>query len=211
MRSWTCPTYFSPPIFYSSKQTCPTCRWDRFARFFSKDTRSAGHTALIHLCTSPLPRSCLTRIFWEDPQIWDMTHWCGTWLTDMWRDSVGQVRMILLKRYTLVMTPLTCIWMSLVPYEWVMSHANLSHLQIFSTAQSKAQSQSSYRVVGSIKLQVSLAEYRLFYRALWQKIPIVLSFSTAQSKVRSQSSCRVAMISRLLKIIGLFCGISSLL
>ena len=105
-----------------------------------------GHTALIHLCTSPLPRSCLTRIFWEDPQIWDMTHWCGTWLTDMWRDSVGQVRMILLKRYTLVMTPLTCIWMSLVPYEWVMSHANLSHLQIFSTAQSKAQSQSSYRV-----------------------------------------------------------------
>ena len=31
------------------------------------------------------------------------------------------------------------------------------------------------RSVGSIKLQVSFAEYRLFYRALLQKIPIILS------------------------------------
>ena len=29
--------------------------------------------------------------------------------------------------------------------------------------------------VGSIKLQVSFAEYRLFYSALWQKRPIILS------------------------------------
>jgi len=31
------------------------------------------------------------------------------------------------------------------------------------------------RSVGSIKLQVSFAEYRLFYRALLQKRPIILS------------------------------------
>jgi len=31
------------------------------------------------------------------------------------------------------------------------------------------------RLVGSIKLQVSFAEYRLFYRALLQKRPIILS------------------------------------
>jgi len=30
------------------------------------------------------------------------------------------------------------------------------------------------RLVGSLKLQVSFAEYRLFYRALLQKIPIIL-------------------------------------
>ena len=30
------------------------------------------------------------------------------------------------------------------------------------------------RLVGSFKLQVSFAEYRPFYRALWQKIPIIL-------------------------------------
>jgi len=29
------------------------------------------------------------------------------------------------------------------------------------------------RSVGSIKLQVSFAEYRLFYRSLWQKRPII--------------------------------------
>jgi len=31
------------------------------------------------------------------------------------------------------------------------------------------------RLVGSLKLQVSFAEYRLFYRALLQKRPIILS------------------------------------
>jgi len=31
------------------------------------------------------------------------------------------------------------------------------------------------QLVGSIKLQVSFAEYRLFYRALLQKRPIILS------------------------------------
>jgi len=59
------------------------------------------------------------------------------------------------------------IWMSHVPhmdesclkYEWVMSHIGMGWL----------------RSVGSIKLQVSFAEYRLFYRALLQKRPIILS------------------------------------
>jgi len=31
------------------------------------------------------------------------------------------------------------------------------------------------RLVGSIKLKVAFAEYRLFYRALWQKRPVILS------------------------------------
>jgi len=30
------------------------------------------------------------------------------------------------------------------------------------------------RLVGSLKVQVSFAEYRLFYRALWQKRPMIL-------------------------------------
>ena len=108
------------------------------------------------------------------------------------------------------------------------------------------------RLVGSIKSQVSFAEYRLFYRALFAKEtynfidptnrshPICTAsciwsvISPIQKLNRSSSSLRlfghvllkrdqfrlklenaieygVATISRLLKIIGLFCRISSLL
>jgi len=55
------------------------------------------------------------------------------------------------------------------------------------------------RLVGFLKEEVSFAEYRLFYRALLSSGNILLS------------RYGVATISRLLKIIGLFCRISSLL
>jgi len=95
------------------------------------------------------------------------------------------------------------------------------------------------RSVASIKFKVSFADYRLFYRALLQKRPIILSilltkatpYHTSGSNYRSllqnivtfigffckrdlsfyRSYYGVATISRLLKIIGLFCRISSLL
>jgi len=54
------------------------------------------------------------------------------------------------------------MWMRHVMYEWVMS---LSLSRVFGMGW--------LRSVGSIKLQVSFAEYRLFYRALLQKRRII--------------------------------------
>ena len=39
------------------------------------------------------------------------------------------------------------------------------------------------RLVGSLKLQVSFAEYRLFYRVLLQKRPVILFFPSSQTKL----------------------------
>ena len=55
------------------------------------------------------------------------------------------------------------------------------------------------RVVGSLKLQLSFAEYSLFYKALLQKRPIIL-----RSLLIEATPYGVALISRLLKIIKLF-------
>ena len=63
---------------------------------------------------------------------------------------------------------------------------------------------------GSFNLQVSYAEYRLFYRALLQKRPIILRSLLMHLNV-TQLYYGVASISRLLKIIGLLCRVSSLL
>ena len=54
------------------------------------------------------------------------------------------------------------------------------------------------RLVGSLQLYVSFAEYSLFYRALLQKRPTIPC-------VETQWVYGVATMSRLLKIIGLFC------
>ena len=78
-------------------------------------------------------------------------------------------------------------------------------------------------LVGSLKLQVSFAEYSLFYRALLQKRHIILRslliVATPQQLILATSRVifgrisyyGVAAISRLLKITCLFCRISSLL
>ena len=55
----------------------------------------------------------------------------------------------------------------------------IQHPSILQEAQtspkrSKYQNMEWLRLVGSLKLQVSLAEYSLFYRALLQKRPIIL-------------------------------------
>ena len=54
--------------------------------------------------------------------------------------------------------------------------------------------------IGSLKGQVSCAEYRLFHRDLLQKRPICL-----RSLLIVATPYGVATISRLLKMIGLFC------
>jgi len=60
------------------------------------------------------------------------------------------------------------------------------------------------RLVGSLKLEVSFAEYCVFYRALLQKRPMILR-SLLLVAVGGWGSYGVATLSRLLKMIGLFC------
>ena len=47
------------------------------------------------------------------------------------------------------------------------------------------------RSVGSIKLQVSFAEYRLFYRSLLQQRPIILSILLTKATPYKLRECRV--------------------
>jgi len=60
------------------------------------------------------------------------------------------------------------------------------------------------QLVGSIKLQVSFAEYSLFYRALLQKRPVILAHDLPDAHDLSYLN-GVATVSRIDKIIGLFC------
>jgi len=83
------------------------------------------------------------------------------------------------------------IWMSQVThmnesdhtYEWIRSHISMSHVTHMNESCHPHEGVKSrlchdppigwLQSVGSIKLQVSLPEYRLFYRALLQKRPII--------------------------------------
>ena len=68
------------------------------------------------------------------------------------------------------------------------------------------------RLVSSLKLQVSLAEHSLFYRALLQKRPMILRSLLLEAtqyrgihRISPGEWYGVASSSRLLKIVGLFC------
>ena len=70
------------------------------------------------------------------------------------------------------------------------------------------------RLVGSLKLQVSFAEYSLFYRDILRKRPMFLGsllIVDTPHKWASAFLLWMPTISRLLKIIGLFCRIQSVL
>ena len=62
------------------------------------------------------------------------------------------------------------------------------------------------RLVGSFKMKVYFAKYRLFYRALLQKTPILSrSLLIVATPYLLREPLYTATVSRLLKIIGLFC------
>ena len=59
-------------------------------------------------------------------------------------------------------------------------HSHTQHIEFTAQHRSHSNAHTTYmggwlRLVGSIKLHISFAEYRLFYRALLQKRPIILS------------------------------------
>jgi len=105
---------------------------------------------------SPLTISSLT-FHWMSHVTYEyvMSHMHGSWewvMNESW-----------------VMSPLTIS--SLTFHGWVMSHMNTScHICMSHENES---CMGWLRSVGSIKLYTSFAEYRLFYRALLQKRPII--------------------------------------
>jgi len=97
---------------------------------------------------------------------------CGTWLIHMWpknnshmnRDSSQCcARAYWMQKSSSIhkwdMTPSYVIW------EWTINESHMGWL----------------RSVGSIKSQVSFAEYRLFYRSLLQKRPIISSIQLTKA------------------------------
>jgi len=96
------------------------------------------------------------------------------------------------------------IWMR---HSFVTHHTDMSHIWMrywFMTHHTDTIGVSDgmgwLRSVASLQLQVSFAEYRLFDRTLLQKRPISLSILLTEATPDG-----VAKMSRLLKIIGLFC------
>ena len=146
-------------------------------------------TWLIHTCDMTHP------YVWHDPFIcatWlihtcDMPHsyvWhasficvtcsfiCVTRLIHMrWHDSfICATRLIHMYAIT---HSYAVTWLICVLDQIFFSHVCMSHGTCIQMSQGTCM--GWLRSVGSIKLQVSFAEYRLFYRALLQKRPIILS------------------------------------
>jgi len=115
----------------------------------------------------------------------DMTHWrCATWLTqDVWRDSskirdkTGCTRVEWLIEnvwnYSLQICawPIEDVWHT---HQWrssltsrVAPHTHVCHTLV------TWPTMGWLRLVGSLKLEVSFAEYSLYYKALFQKRPII--------------------------------------
>jgi len=109
------------------------------------------------------------------PYVWHDSFVCVTWLIHMCdttysHESLGSFICVTWLIHTCDVTQLGLEWAGHV--DRPMSHRN-------GGLQQKKQSTEIctmgwIRLVGSLKLQVSFAEYRLFYRALLQKRPIIL-------------------------------------
>ena len=85
------------------------------------------------------------------------------------RDDILQKRLVILSSLLIEATPYTLHFMC-VSY----IHATVSSHKNDTRHTSNEVYMGWLRLVGSLKLQVSFAEYRLFYRALLQKRPIIL-------------------------------------
>jgi len=112
-----------------------------------------------------------------------------------------------------------CMWMNFIwmnmnesshTYLWVSNHVIAAGAMICDMIHSAIADREGYVddsrdsalichmgwlwLVGSIKLQVSLAEYSLFYRSLLQKRPIILSILLTEATPYDSFSDRIATI-----------------
>jgi len=120
----------------------------------------------------------------------NMPHSYGTWLVHVWHDSLicgydcmAHIRSSHAKRMNEMKYGTAHIWKSsecVVAHVWIRrgTHLNASwHIYECVMAHvciSRGTPMGWLRLVSSLKLQVSFAEYSLFYRALLQKRPIIL-------------------------------------
>jgi len=134
---------------------------------------------------------CVTWLIyvWRDSLIWDMTPsyvWhdsfiCVTWLLhicDMTHSYVWHYRYV---RHDSFMYDVTY---SCICVPWLLHICDMTHscsdiidmCDMTRLCMTWLTDMGWLRLVGSLKLQVSFAEYRLFYRSLFQKRYIIYSF-----------------------------------
>jgi len=163
---------------------CCTCEWVMFHQWMSGFSHmnelclTYGWVCLTcewvvsHMwmsCVSHMNESCLT-YQWVCPT-------CGWVVSHIWMSHVSHMNALCLTYEWLA----SHIWMSDVShmnescltYEWVMSHIWMSHVSHMThPCRFTRASRYALRLVGSLKSEVSFAEYSLFYRALLQKRPV---------------------------------------
>ena len=128
---------------------------------------------------------------------------------------MSHVTQIMAQCHTYEWEATTHIWMSMShiwmrrrhTYEWVMSHVWMRRRHTYEwvchtheSVMTRLTGMVWLRLVASLKLYVSFAEYSLFYRALLQKRPIIL-----RSLLILATPSGVPSVSRIDKLIGLFC------
>ena len=149
--------------------------------------------ASCHMCMSHVTYQYVTSHMSESRHIW-MSRVSYEWVTShmnqsrhAWMSHITRA-WIMSQWFTSHMNESWHIWTSHVTYEWVTLHMNesrhiwISHVTyecrlILANLKYHLASHLDMgwlRLVGSLELQVSFAEYRLFYRALLQKRHIIL-------------------------------------
>ena len=128
-----------------------------------------------HVTTSPRPQLCVTWLMYTcampHSYVWYEPFICVSWRSYVCHDS------LLCMTWLLYRTWLGCVDISSLCMPWriyiyAMTHSYLCH-DLFLLVRWLTDWLWILRWVGSLKLQVIFAEYRLFYRALLQKRPII--------------------------------------
>jgi len=117
---------------------------------------------------------------WHDSRMYDMTylfirdltHWENvTWLRGMTHSFTRDMTHSYVTQLIHILTHSHVVWLTLLRHCHYSSH--------FHSCREGANGNMGWlRLVGSLKLWVSFAEYSLFYRALLQKRPMVLRNSS---------------------------------
>jgi len=149
-------------------------------------------TWLIHIWHASFIVDWSMSIFGRDTFVWrDSFTFCDMTHSHVWRDSFTFCDMthsnVWCDSFKCCDMTRSHVWRDSLPVDWSLgifgwdtfvcrdsfTFCDMTHSRVWRDSFTVDR---WLRSVGSIKLQVSCAEYRLFYRALLQKRPIILSF-----------------------------------